>query len=123
MHTILVIDDEKPVLEMLKLALTRMGYRVSVAASGLEGIHMFGHCKFDLVITDILMPGLDGNDVVDHIRRSDRPFTPVIGMSGTPWLLDADTVDMVLPKPFSIYTLFEYVQQLIAPCRNKAAVG
>ncbi len=110
MRTILVIDDEKMVLEVVKLALTRAGFNVETALAGKEGIQKFDHGDVDLVITDIQMSGVDGNDVFRHIRNSDRQFTPIIGMSGTPWLLENSRFDAVLPKPFGLQELLEAVK-------------
>ena len=123
MGTILVIDDEKAILEMLRLILMKFGHHVVIAANGKEGIQKFKNGEFDLVITDILMPGMDGNHVVDHIRHSERHLTPVIGITGTPWLGDDSSFSMVLPKPFTIKALIESVKQLTAFPRNATAVG
>ena len=123
MGTILVIDDEEAILKMLSLVLTKFGYHVVIAADGKEGIQQFENGNFDLVITDIFMPEMDGNHVADHIRHSDRYFTPIIGISGTPWLGDDGSFSMVLPKPFSIKRLIESVKQLTAFSRNATAVG
>ena len=66
---------------------------------------MFDSQVYDLVITDVLMPGIDGRRVARHIRRSNRPNTPVIGISGTPWLLQGGIFDSVIDKPFNIQAL------------------
>jgi CheY-like chemotaxis protein len=58
------------------------------------------------------MPGRDGNNVVEHIRNSDRQFTPVIGFSGTPWLLQKSDFDIVFVKPFSLQDLLDAIQHL-----------
>lgn len=113
MRTILVIDDDKPVLETVREILAKFGYKVETAADGKEGIQKFDDGDFDLVITDIRMPGINGTGVAQHIRNSDRHFTPVIGISGTPWLLQGTDFDAVLPKPFQIKTLIESVKKLV----------
>jgi CheY-like chemotaxis protein len=112
MHQILVIDDEEFILDTVQEALTMNGYKVEVAADGQEGIQKFDDGNFDLVITDMQMPGLDGNNVVEHIRNSDRQFTPVIGFSGTPWLLQKSDFDIVFVKPFSLQDLVDAIQHL-----------
>ncbi len=112
MHQILVIDDEEFILDTVQEALTMNGYKVEVAADGQEGIQKFDDGCFDLVITDMQMPGLDGNNVVEHIRNSDRQFTPVIGFSGTPWLLQKSDFDIVFVKPFSLENLVSAIQNL-----------
>ena len=112
MHHILVIDDEKMILDVVRLALTRAGFKVEIAPDGQEGIKKFDDGRFDLVITDILMPGVDGNNVVKHIRNSSRPYTPIIGFSGTPWLCENSGFDTVFAKPFPLKDLINSVQDL-----------
>lgn len=112
MVRVLVIDDEKTLLDMLKKALELFGFVVEAASSGEEGLEKFDNGHFDVVLTDILMPGVDGISVLNHIRNSDRPNTPVIGVSGTPWLLQNENFNMILDKPFSIRALVSSVQEL-----------
>lgn len=112
MDTILVIDDEKGITSLIQEALSMFGYDVEVAMDGQEGIQKFESSTYDLVITDICMPGLDGNSVARHIRNSDRKSTPIIGMSGTPWLLDKGDFDMVISKPFPLKMLIESMKKL-----------
>ncbi len=115
MYNILVIDDEKSILLILTMALTKFGFNVETASDGLVGIKKFDECNFDVVITDIKMPALDGNGVVRHIRSSEKQFTPVIGMSGTPWFLKDGDFDAVLSKPASIKTLVDTVKNVVHP--------
>jgi DNA-binding response OmpR family regulator len=112
MDTILVIDDEKGITSLIREALSMFGYDVEIALDGQEGIKKFETSAYDLVITDICMPGLDGNSVARHIRNSDRKSTPIIGMSGTPWLLDKGDFDMVISKPFPLKMLIESMKKL-----------
>jgi len=112
MDTILVIDDEKGITSLIREALSMFGYDVEIAVDGQEGIRKFESSTYDLVITDICMPGLDGNSVARHIRNSDRKSTPIIGMSGTPWLLDKGDFDMVISKPFPLKMLIESMKKL-----------
>ncbi|RJQ49680.1 MAG: response regulator, partial [Desulfobacteraceae bacterium] len=100
MGSVLVIDDEKMILNIIETALTAFGYTVEVAADGGEGIRKFDEGFYDLVITDLIMPNVDGNGVIDHIRSSSKKKTPIIGISGTPWLLQDLDVDRILTKPF-----------------------
>ena len=115
MYSILIIDDQEIVSDVLQKILSRFGYHAEIAPGGHEGIQMFDTGLFDLVITDIRMPVIDGHDVARHIRESHRPFTPIIGMSGTPWLLEGGEFDRVIPKPFGIETLLNAVKNVM--CR------
>ena len=122
MSTILVIDDEKGILQLMHQALTKYGHHVETADDGQEGIRKFDDGCFDIVITDIRMPVIDGNGVVAHIRKSEKQSIPVIAISGTPWLLGSDSFDMVLPKPFSLKKLIDSIRSL-APVPPRAAMG
>lgn len=115
---------------MLNRALTRFGYEVLTAPNAAAGITAFDAERIDVVVTDLLMPGLDGTDVLNHVRRSIKRNTPVIAMSGTPSLLGVHDFDVVLPKPFSIYELLHYLKSACpetstarGPQKNAAAVG
>ena len=122
MSTILVIDDEKGILKLMYQALTNYGHHVETADDGQEGIRKFDAGCFDIVITDIRMPRIDGNGVVAHIRKSEKQSIPVIAISGTPWLPEGDNFDMVLSKPFPLKQLIESIRSL-APVPARAAVG
>ena len=123
MNNILVIDDEESILLMLTMALAKYGFNAEIAVDGSEGIKKFDEGRFDLVIMDILMPGLNGNDVVRHIRNSDKKYTPVIAISGTPWRINIDDFDVVLPKPTSLQTLIDTVKSLTATPLSAMASG
>lgn len=112
MLQVLVIDDEQAILDVVQMALTRAGFGVETAADGHQGIQRFDEGHFDVVITDMLMPGVNGNSVVQHIRNSKRSSTPIIGFSGTPWFLNAGNLDVVLTKPFPLKDLLDAVQDL-----------
>jgi CheY-like chemotaxis protein len=114
MSTILVIDDEKGILQLMYEALTPYGHKVETADDGLEGIRKFDDGCFDIVITDVRMPVIDGNGVAAHIRKSEKQCIPVIGISGTPWLLEADNFDMVLSKPFPLNQLLNCIRSLLS---------
>jgi two-component system response regulator VanR len=123
MCTILVIDDEKGILHVIKETLTRFGHNVEIAIDGIEGIQKFDDGSYDMVITDLRMPRLDGKGVVRHIRNSRRNSIPVLGISGTPWQTQDSGFDAVLSKPFPLRDLVESVKKLttIPPKRELSA--
>ncbi len=121
MCNVLVIDDEESIVLMLTMALARYGCNVEIATDSTSGIKKFDEGHFNLVITDIRMPGIDGNGVARHIRNSKKSSTPIIGMSGTPWLQDDRYFDAILAKPFSIKVLVDTVKYLTtAPLKTLA---
>ena len=76
--TILVIDDEEIMREILETLLTREGYDVRVASSGSEGLDLARALPFDAAIVDIMMPGLDGIATLDELRRIDEDLAVII---------------------------------------------
>ena len=81
MSKILVIDDEEDVRIVLKEVLQRAGHDVNIAADGREGLAMLAADGADLVITDVIMPGIDGVATISEIHK-DHPDMPVIVISG-----------------------------------------
>lgn len=81
MNRILVIDDEKDIRIVLKQILELEGYDVDIAANGKDGLAKLEQHGADLVITDIIMPGIDGVATVGLIKK-DHPRLPVIVISG-----------------------------------------
>ena len=113
MSRVLVIDDEQMVVNLVQQALSQEAFNVDTALAGDDGLRKFKGGEYDLVITDIRMPGTDGHQVVESIRASERGATPVIGISGTPWLLQDSAFDRVLPKPFRIRALIDTARSLL----------
>jgi len=120
MCKILVIDDEAAIVDIVQQALDMYGHNVETATNGREGIAKFDSDCFDLVITDICMPEIDGNGVVQHIRGSDKKYIPVIAISGTAWAVEDDSFDAILEKPFPIKTLIDSVQRFLPAHQNVA---
>ena len=108
---VLVIDDEPAVVRVLVLMLKKIGFKeIDTAENGEQGIIRIDGNTYDLILTDIEMPGLKGTQVLDHIRKQNH-FTSVIGISGTPWLL-TDQFDAALSKPFTKTDLVEILDTI-----------
>ncbi|MDX2451563.1 response regulator [Desulfosarcina sp.] len=120
MCKVLIIDDEEAVRCLLTEAFSLSGIDTDAAINGQDGIEKFHQGKFDIVITDLSMPGMNGNSVARQIRNSDRPHTPIIGISGTTWLFEDSQFDLVFEKPMSIISLVGAVKNL-APADAPAA--
>ena len=75
-HKILVVDDEREIVKLVRAYLEQAGFRVVTAADGQEGLTVFRHEKPDLVVLDLNLPRIDGLDVCRTIRRESD--TPVI---------------------------------------------
>ena len=114
-NRVLVIDDEKGILEILAEVLSGKGFQVDTADSGEEGLKRLRSNDYGLVITDMVMGEMSGKDVLREVRQLKGDDVPVIAMSGTPWLMDKYLFDAVLPKPYSFNVLFETVQDFLSP--------
>src|SRR5947209_1634237 len=76
--TILVIDDEEIMREILDTLLTREGYEVKLAASGEEGLELARALPFDAAVIDIMMPGINGIATLDELKRFDEDLAVVM---------------------------------------------
>ncbi len=103
---ILLIDDDDNIREVVSDMLEYLGHQVCSASSGDRGVELFRQQPFDLVITDLGMPGLSGWDVT-RICKELRPEIPVIMISGWGNQIDEETaakggLDAILAKPFEM---------------------
>ena len=112
MCRVLIIDDEETICRMLISAFAHYGIASELATNGYDGLAKFSQEHFDVVVTDMLMPGMNGNSIARQIRGSAKPDTPIIGISGTPWLLDEGEFDVILEKPFSLDVIVDAVKAL-----------
>lgn len=111
---ILHIDDDARVRGATALLLRKLGQHVDSAASGAEGLRMFRHGRYDLVLTDLGMPDVDGRQVVRRVRAS-RPDVPIVMMTGwgaskTGDLTDRERPDYLLDKPVRLAELREILR-------------
>ena len=118
MAKILVIDDEDQLRDLLQKLLTRDGHEICIAHDGKEGIANFHQFNPDLVITDIIMPNIDGIEVITELHQSNSNL-PIIVISGGRRSMAAgfnlDSVEMlgvrgILQKPFTYQQLQEVVK-------------
>ncbi len=77
-QTILLVDDEKDILEFLQYNLEREGYKVFVANDGLEGVEMAQKVSPDLILMDVMMPRMDGIEACQTIRQDLQLNSPLI---------------------------------------------
>ena len=113
---ILAIEDDPVLGAYLQEELQRGGFQVTWCRNGLEGLEKAGRQAFDVVLMDILLPGLDGLDALAQLRR--RSATPVILMSALG--AEADRIsgfqrgaDDYLPKPFSMAELQVRIEAIL----------
>lgn len=73
MIRILAVDDEKPIVELLKLSLNRSGYQCAGAYDGIQAADLIEKETFDLILLDIMLPGIDGFELMEYIRSTGIP--------------------------------------------------
>ncbi|MDH4223245.1 MAG: response regulator [candidate division Zixibacteria bacterium] len=113
---ILAIDDQKIIRDLLESILQGLGHRVIVSSSGNEGMELFLKDGYDLVITDLGMPGMSGWEVSREIKQI-RKETPVVMITGWGVHFELDKikefgVDYLLPKPFKVEQLSRLIDQI-----------
>jgi DNA-binding response OmpR family regulator len=86
---VLFVEDDRSIREVTTLALEQAGFRVTACGDGREGLELFAAQRFDLVLLDVMLPGIDGLEVCREIRRVDR--TPIVMLTAR-----TDTVDVVV---------------------------
>jgi two-component system, NtrC family, nitrogen regulation response regulator GlnG len=115
--SVIIADDDKGICTVLHQALTRKGYRTSITHDGAELIQWASQGQGDLIITDVIMPRMNGLDALTHIREH-RPHLPVIVISAKSTLnmaIDATArgAQEYFPKPFDLHTLVACVERLL----------
>ena len=121
MARILVIDDDELLRRFIVVLLERRAYSVQSTDSGETGIKLAAETDFDLVITDIVMPGMEGLETIQQIRRH-KPAIKILAVSGAggskgDYLQRAERVgaNAALAKPFEPVEFLDIVARLINP--------
>lgn len=118
MASILIIDDNAALREVLRVGLETAGHTVREMRNGRDGIRAFRKEPSDLVITDIYMPERDGLELIEALRRT-HPQVKILAMSGASGTMDYLNrarllgAAMVIRKPFEIPTLLKTVGDLL----------
>ena len=117
MHRILVVDDDATVTSVLKRGLAFEGYAVDTAATGMQGLNVARDRAPDLVILDVMMPGLDGFEVLNRLRSADANL-PVLMLTARDGPADQvkgleSGADDYVVKPFTFAVLAARVKALL----------
>ena len=113
---ILVVDDELKAGDYLRNGLQELGYVVDVARNGKDGLHLALEMQYDLIILDVMMPGLDGWEVLKSLRtQSDTPVIFLTARDDVPDRVKGLELgaDDYLVKPFSFAELVARVRTLL----------
>ena len=121
MARILLIDDDYAVRTVMRLTLVHFGHTVTESRDGREGLKLLDQINVDLLITDIVMPEVDGLEVVIEVAKR-RPAMRIIAISGGGRLNESDHLHVakllgatkVLAKPFTTEALLAAVNEALA---------
>lgn len=113
---ILVVDDEAYIRDLVRETLRSRNYDTSTAANGVEALDRLSREKFDIVVTDVVMPGMAGLDLVKQIKKV-HPHVRVIVLTGYPRNADIGDfllqgADDLLPKPFRANDLVAVIRKV-----------
>jgi DNA-binding response OmpR family regulator len=113
--TILVVDDEPDIRDSVKMILKTNGYNVITAIDGNDCLEKLKETKPDLILLDIMMPGMPIDDVVQQIRDVKIAFMSVVRISDARkrGLCDQDNIIDFFQKPFNVSDLIDRVELIL----------
>jgi DNA-binding response OmpR family regulator len=116
-RAVLVIEDDRNLVNLLKLHLSDIGLRVDSASEGTAGLRMATSGSYDLIILDLMLPGVDGLSICRQVRNQDR-YTPILMVTARSEEMDKILglelgADDYITKPFSTRELTARVKALI----------
>jgi len=116
--SILIVDDEFGLADLIAELLTEAGYEVAIAINGLLALRILEEKRPDLVLADVMMPILDGTELLRRIKADPRlADIPVVMMTSLPEALPRDEPPLyaeALHKPFSAERLFSTVRRFLS---------
>ena len=128
MSTVLVVDDQAEIRRLVRICLTVDGHQVLEAANGREAIELLAGRRPDLVLLDLMMPEVDGWQVLASVRQLPPPRRPKVVIlsalsedSATSRAL-AQGADAYLQKPFDPFVMEELINRLLSPDELSGAV-
>jgi two-component system response regulator VicR len=131
-HKILIVDDEQSITDLLEYNLQRDGYQVIVAHDGHQALRLARDEEPDLIVLDLMLPGLDGLDVCRELRRESAaaslPDVPIIMLTARDEEVDRVVglelgADDYVTKPFSVRELMARVKAVLRRVGSAAADG
>ena len=125
---ILLIEDNRGIAEMVGEFLERRGYSLDYASDGVTGLHLAVSNSYDVIILDLMLPGMDGLEVCRKLRQDAKRATPVLMLTARDTLEDKVTgldagADDYLVKPFELKELEARVRSLIRRDRRQVSQG
>ena len=121
MPKILVVEDDAVIRRMLSRILVKMGHEVAAAGDGVEALRLLDTAPFDVVITDLIMPEMEGLELIRELRKRNSP-QKIIAMSGGGRNSAADYLDIAmmltagttLKKPFTVKAVADAISRVMS---------
>ena len=114
-QSVLVVEDDENLRRLYRTALTMSGYQVREARSGFEALRILDSSPVDIVVLDLMLPGVDGFMVREEIAaQADRNPIPIVVVTGVGGDLDYLNVPCLLRKPVSVDQLVNEVRRCLA---------
>jgi len=115
---IIIVEDNKDISDLVKLHLNDIGIHVDVFYDGIDGWNSIKKNTYDLIILDIMLPGLDGLQICKKIRNTSKVYTPILMLTSRSSEMDRvlgleSGADDYLTKPFSLMEMVARVKALI----------
>ncbi|HEV7427483.1 MAG TPA: response regulator transcription factor [Thermoanaerobaculia bacterium] len=115
---VLIVEDDASIRRLVRTVLLRQGYRVEIAADGLEAVSKLGLADYDVIILDLMMPNLDGFSFLNSMAREtpDRLKRVIITSAASPAVINEKLKGIeidLLPKPFDINELISRVRACV----------
>lgn len=115
---ILVVDDDLPILTLMKNILREFGFDARVASTGAAAVQSARETRPDLILLDMKMPGMSGQEVIEAIRESGAAGVPILILSGEP-VPPSETARLgvagAVQKPFDVMALVEQIRGHVSP--------
>ena len=124
--SVLLIEDHKDIAEMVHAWLEKRGYVLDYAADGVTGLHLAVTNHYDVIVLDLILPGMDGLDLCAKLREEARRDTPILMLTARDTLhdkiagLDAGADDYLV-KPFEIQELEARIRAIIRRRRGQVS--
>lgn len=124
MTHILVVEDEKSISDLLEIILTQAGYRCTVANDGLKAADLVEQNSYDLVLLDIMLPEINGYELLEYISPTGIPVIFLTAKSSTPEKVQGLKLgaDDYLTKPFEPPELLARIETVLRRCGKGSAV-
>jgi len=124
MIKIFIVEDEKPISDLLRMSLTKAGYECKCAFDGIEAADILETERFDLILLDVMLPGADGFELMEYIRHLDMPVIFITAKN-----MVADRVrglrmgaEDYIVKPFEIIELLARIETVLRRYNKLACV-